>query len=115
MKRFATCAVASLALLMPMAAMAADARTDYYQRAADRDTAAFRVLDVNRNGALTRVEIMGDLDFGPRFDDMDINRDGIVTQDELRRYIEQHYGVAIPAGRQRHASREAAVSRSGGG
>jgi hypothetical protein len=29
---------------------------------------------------------------------MDINRDGIVTLDELQRYIEQHYGVAAPAG-----------------
>jgi hypothetical protein len=29
---------------------------------------------------------------------MDINRDGIVTLDELQRYNEQHYGVAAPAG-----------------
>ena len=92
MKRSRCYAVASLALLTPVAAIAADARTDYYQRAADGDLATFRALD-----AVTRSETQGDLDFGPRFDDMDSNRDGVVTQDELRRYIEQRYGVTMPA------------------
>lgn len=97
MKRSRCYAVASLALLTPVAAIAADARTDYYQRAADGDLATFRALDVDRDSAVTRSETQGDLDFGPRFDDMDSNRDGVVTQDELRRYIEQRYGVTMPA------------------
>lgn len=71
----------------------ADARSDYYQRAAARDMAAFHVLDTNQDGLITPTEIAGDNDFGPRFADMDINRDGVVTLEELQRYIREHYGV----------------------
>lgn len=81
-----------LALFWSMAI--ADDRTDYNRRAAAADAAAFRQLDLNRDGNLSRAETISDLNLGPRFDDMDINRDGIVTPDELRRYIEQTYGGA---------------------
>ena len=85
-------------LAVPAAAFAADARTEYYQRAAERDASLFHALDLDGNGALTRLETQGDLDLGPRFDDMDINRDGVVSLAELQRYIEQRYGVqaAVP-------------------
>ena len=72
---------------------AADDRSEYNRRAADADRAAFRELDLNRNGLLTQDEVRADLNFGPRFDAADINRDGVVTQDELRRYLEQTYGT----------------------
>ena len=85
-------------LLMLGTAAAADARSDYYQRAAATDMASFHALDTDHDNSLTRTEVEGDNNFGPRFNDMDINRDGIVTLDELHRYIEQHYGVAAPAG-----------------
>ena len=87
-----------LMLAAPAAAFAADARTEYYQRAAERDASLFHALDLDGNGALTRLETQGDLDLGPRFDDMDINRDGVVSLAELQRYIEQRYGVqaAVP-------------------
>jgi hypothetical protein len=88
----------ALALLMLGTAALADARSDYYQRAATTDIASFHALDTDHDNRLTRTEIQGDNDFGPRFNDMDINRDGIVTLDELQRYNEQHYGVAAPAG-----------------
>ena len=80
-------------LAVPAAAFAADARTEYYQRAAERDVSLFHALDLDGNGVLTRVETQGDLDLGPRFDDMDINRDGVVSLAELQRYIDQRYGV----------------------
>jgi hypothetical protein len=89
--------VLALGLLAPLTAVGADARTEYYQRAAERDMTSFRALDVDQNRAVTRAEIQGDLDFGPRFDDMDINRDGVVTMEELQRYLEFHYGVASGA------------------
>jgi Ca2+-binding EF-hand superfamily protein len=72
----------------------ADDRADYNRRAAAADTAAFRQLDLNRDGNLSREEAGGDLDLGPRFNDMDVNRDGLVTPDELRRYLEQTYGAS---------------------
>jgi len=80
-------------LVFAAGALWADDRTDYNQRAAARDAALFQSLDRNANGELTREESKGDLDLGPRFDDMDINRDAIVTREELQRYIAQRYGV----------------------
>lgn len=89
--------VFALALLTLSPGVAADARSDYYQRAAARDMASFHALDTNHDNRLTRAETEGDNDFGPRFNDIDINRDGIVTPEEMQRYLEQHYGVPAPA------------------
>lgn len=75
---------------------AAGERADYNRRAAAADMASFRALDLNGDERLAREEARGDLNFGPRFDDIDVNRDGIVTPEEMRRYIEQTYG-AMPA------------------
>ena len=86
------------ALLVPAASFAADDRTEYYQRNANADLARFRALDVHGKNAITREETRGDVDFTPRFDDMDINRDGVVTLDELRGYVERQYGVKLPSG-----------------
>jgi hypothetical protein len=97
MRPFGWCALALAWLLLPGVAAAADARTEYYQRAADHDMALFRALDLDHDGALTRIETQGDLDLGPRFDDIDINRDGFVTLEELQRYIALHYGVQAAA------------------
>lgn len=72
---------------------AADDRADYNRPAADADMAAFRRLDLNGDGRLTLDEAKSDLNLGPRFNDIDINRDGIVTPEEMRRYIEKTYGV----------------------
>jgi hypothetical protein len=52
----------------------------------------FQSLDRNGDKAVTKIESHGDLNFGPRFDDMDTNRDGIVTLEELRRFIEKEHG-----------------------
>lgn len=81
-------------LLLSAAASAAwaDDRADYNARAADRLERLFQALDRNADGALTPEESKGDLDLGPRFDDIDINRDGIMTREELRVYIERRYG-----------------------
>jgi hypothetical protein len=74
---------------------AANDRAEYNRRAADTYVALFKSLDRNADSTVTRVEAQGDLNFVPFFDDMDINRDGIVTADELRRYIEQRYEVRV--------------------
>ena len=92
MKNLLPLAIAA-ALLLPAASFAADERAEYYQRNANADFAKFRALDVNHRNAITRDETRGDVDFTPRFDDMDVNRDGVVTLDELLAYIDRHYGV----------------------
>ena len=85
-------------LLLPAASLAADdARTAYYQRNANADLASFRELDVDKNNAITREEVRGDVDLTPRFDDIDVNRDGVVTLDELLAYAERQYGVKLTA------------------
>lgn len=70
----------------------ADDRADYNARAADRLERLFQALDRNADGALTPEESKGDLDLGPRFDDIDVNRNGIMTREELGVYLQRRYG-----------------------
>ena len=84
-------AIVLIALVSGMAT--ADDRMEYNRRAAEADRAAYRQLDRDGDGRLTQEEVQGDVGFRPRFDDIDINRDGIVTPNEMRRYLEQAYEV----------------------
>ena len=96
MYRRLTQLVISLGLLAACVSGAgADDKAAYERRAADRYMTLFQSLDRNSDGRVTLAEAHGDLNFSPRFDDMDINRDGIVTMEELQRYIEQQYGVQV--------------------
>jgi hypothetical protein len=94
--RTVACYAAALVLLVAASLANADPRSDYYQRAAARDEATFRALDVNNRGYVTREEVAGDNDFTARFRDMDMNGDGVITRAELARYISEHYGIEIP-------------------
>lgn len=84
--------IAMLAMSSCVASFA-DAASDYYQRAADRDIGLFRALDRNADGRLTRVEAQGTIDVEARFNDIDADRDDTITFDELKRYITLRYGV----------------------
>jgi Ca2+-binding EF-hand superfamily protein len=88
-------AIGWLVLVLAMSAAVADDRETYNRRAAETDLAAFRLLDLNRDGVLTFDEVRADINFAPRFNDMDIDRNGVVTLEELRRYIEQTYAVVV--------------------
>lgn len=66
---------------------AADDRSEYNRRVSERFQSLFQSLDRNGDGGVTVAEAQGDLNFLPYFEDMDINRDGIVTAEELRRYL----------------------------
>ena len=71
----------------------ADDKADYDQRSAARYSALFQSLDRNGDSSVTSAEAQGDLNLGPVFDDMDINRDGVVMTAELQRYIQLRYGT----------------------
>ena len=73
----------------------ADPQAQYERRAAERYVGLFSSLDLDRDAAVSRAEAKGDLNFAPRFDDMDINRDGFVTAAELQRFIALEYGIRI--------------------
>lgn len=89
-------AAAALLLVQGAAVPADDDRETYNRRAAQTDMSLFRALNRSSNDFLTREDTAGDLRLGPRFDDIDINRDGIVTPQEMRIYIDQTHG-ALPA------------------
>jgi hypothetical protein len=71
---------------------AATGKAEYDRRNAERYRGLFAWLDTNGDRVVTAAEAHGDLDFGVVFDDMDIDRDGRVTERELNRHIEQRFG-----------------------
>jgi hypothetical protein len=72
--------------IMLAAGMAfAQAPAEYLKRVADNYRAAFALYE--RNGAVERAQVRGDLLLEPRFDDIDINRDGVITRAELERFL----------------------------
>jgi hypothetical protein len=81
---------AVIALIAALAAGAAGAAfaqppADYLKRVADSYRAAFNAHE--RNGVVTRAAVRGDLFFEPWFDAIDINRDGVITREELDRFL----------------------------
>jgi hypothetical protein len=94
--KIAIIAAAAL-LLAPCVSVGADGDKDLYnQRAALTDMAVFHELNRTGNGFLNREDVAGDMRLGVRFDDIDTNRDEVVTLQEMRAYIEKSYGV-VPA------------------
>ena len=92
---------ASVLVLLLACAMSANAddRSDYNRRAATRDLSLFHSLDLNADGMVTRLEAQGDVNFLPRFGYMEMNMDGVVTLDEVQRYVERQYGARNTARR----------------
>ena len=87
---------AATALLLSVhcaSVLADDDKERYNRRAAQTDMSLFRELDRSGKGLLTREDTRGDMRLGPRFDDIDTNRDGIATPQEMQIYIRQTYGV----------------------
>jgi hypothetical protein len=87
-------AIGMLALALESGA-AEDPKADYDRRAAERYVSLFQGLDLDNDRMVSKAEAQADLNFGPVFDDMDINRDGFVTSAELQRFLEQRYGMHV--------------------
>src|SRR5688572_13897667 len=69
--------LAAVVLLISCASADAQDRAEYNRRGVARYLELFQSLDRDGDGAVTRSEAHGDLNFTPSFNDMDINRDGI--------------------------------------
>jgi hypothetical protein len=78
-------AIIAIILALATCAAFAQAPADYLKRVADSYRAAFSAHE--RNGVVARAAVRGDLFFEPRFDDIDINRDGVITREELERFL----------------------------
>lgn len=89
-------AAAALLLVPCLSVLANGDKAAYDQRAAQTDMSLFLELDHAGNGFLGKEDVRGDMRLGTRFDDIDTNRDEIVTLQEMRAYIEKSYGV-VPA------------------
>ena len=86
-------ALALACALYAVASFATD-RDDYLRRAAQRDLAMFDALDRDNVVRVTLDQVRGNVDLEARFNDFDINRDGVITREELTRYIALQYGIA---------------------
>lgn len=79
--------VALIAACVSTAVLAAD-RDEYNRRSAERFTAMFRMNDVNGDNVVSREEATGTVELVARFDDVDVDRDGNISLDELTRFID---------------------------
>jgi hypothetical protein len=88
------CFVLTVACFLYATAPSATDADDYRRRAAQRDLAMFDALDRDKDERLTVYEVRGNVDLEARFNDFDVNRDGVITRQELMRYVTSRYDVA---------------------
>jgi hypothetical protein len=76
-----------IAIILALATFTASgqAPADFVKRVADNYRAAFNTYE--RGGVVTRDAVRADLFLGPQFDAIDINRDGVITREELERFL----------------------------
>lgn len=92
-RALATALVAfALAGAWPAADALAQDKAAYNQRAGARIAQQFAAQDVDRNDAVTRAEVGGNIELTVVFNDIDVNRDGVITRAELERYVALRYG-----------------------
>jgi hypothetical protein len=68
----------------------------YRQVSITRYLEMFSAQDVDRSDGVTREEAQGNIEFVTVFNDMDINRDGLVTRAELVRHLSLQFGYEPP-------------------
>lgn len=98
MRSISQALLVALASLMACAGVQGQDRAEFDRRSVARYVELFTWLDRDGDGTVTRHEAQGELNFSPRFNDMDINRDGVVTKVELDRFLEQEHGMRRVSG-----------------
>jgi hypothetical protein len=86
--------LAALILASTGTQVGAQDRAAYDQRSIARYMEMFTFYDVDRKGEVSRQQVASNVEFTAVFDDIDINRDGIVTKAELDRFLAQRFGTA---------------------
>jgi hypothetical protein len=71
-------------------------KAEYQRSNITRYFEMFKAQDFNRSDRVTWQEVQGNVEFMAVFNDIDINRDGIVTKAELERYLTLRFGYAPP-------------------
>ena len=80
----------SVAMTFAISAMAADRPVaEPANKQPVSAEAAFKSLDRDRDGALNKREVKSDASIVARFDSMDVNLDGYITQSEYLAYLER--------------------------
>jgi hypothetical protein len=78
-------AIVAIILALAAGSASGQAPAEFTKRVADNYRAAFNAYE--RNGVVTRDAVRADLVFGPQFDAIDINRDGVIDRAELERFL----------------------------
>ena len=86
---------AALSLALASAPAFAQGKAEHDRRVATDLAQLFQALDRDGDRAVTRVEAAGDVNFLPRFAALDIDTDGVVTSEELARYLTLQYGLSL--------------------
>lgn len=96
--RAGTSIIMMFALVSGLVSPAAHAqeRAEYERRSIARFVEMFAASDLNHSGQVTHLEVSGNVEFTAVFDDIDINRDGVVTRGELERYLTLRFGYVPP-------------------
>ena len=71
-------------------------RAEYQRSSITRYFEMFKAHDFNHSERVTWQEVQGNVEFMAVFDDIDINRDGIITKAELDRYLTLRFGYVSP-------------------
>ena len=86
--------VAGVMAALISANVAGQDKAAYERRSIDRYVTLFNSLDGNRDDAVSLLEAHGNVNFTADFDEIDINRNGIVTRSELDRFLTLRYGAS---------------------
>ena len=88
MKRYCHCSALCLALLG--VTVAANDHDTYNRRSTERFVAPFEATDINHDDVVFREEATTTIELVARFDDIDVDRDGIMRI-ALTRYIDANF------------------------